>query len=92
MPMVGRWIAGGRIRQSDVRKSIARLRAVDRCPAEPSRTARENELDCETWSARDCASGREIALCLHDDAHMMKGRWIAEAFDWARKLPRRSGR
>ena len=86
--MAGRWIANGRVRQSDVRDSLARLRAVDGCPAKPSRVVRENGLDCETWSAADCTSGQEIEFCRHADAHMMKGSWIADAVTWARKLPR----
>ena len=92
VPMAGRWIAGGRIKQSDVRQSIARMRDVDSCPAKPSRITRENNLECEIWSARDCGGGREIELCLHPDAHTFEGRWIAEAFDWARKLQRRFAR
>ncbi|MFO1115530.1 MAG: hypothetical protein U1E28_07600 [Beijerinckiaceae bacterium] len=86
VPMGGRWIANGRIRQSDVRESIARLRAVDGCRAQPSRTRREGEFECETWSARDCASGREIALCLHPEGHTIRGRWLVETFGWARSL------
>ena len=92
VPMAGRWIAGGRIRQSDVRDSLARLRGLDGCPAAPSRKTREGDLDCETWAAADCTSGRELALCLHSDGHMMKGRWVVEAFDWLRNLPGRSTR
>ena len=93
VPMAGRWIAGGRIKQSDVRQSIARMREIDSCPTKPSRVAdQKNNLDCEVWSARDCGGGREIELCLHPDAHMFEGRWIAQAFDWARNLPKRTAR
>ncbi len=86
VPMAGRWIANNRIRQSDVRVSVARMVALDSCKAEPSRRQREGEFECETWSARDCASGREVSLCLHPEGHTIRGSWLVEAFDWARGL------
>ncbi|MDE2362935.1 MAG: hypothetical protein KGM42_09670 [Hyphomicrobiales bacterium] len=89
VPMAGRWIGGGRIRQSDVGDSIARMRALDGCAAEPLGKSVDG-LDCQIWPAKACASGREIQLCLHADGHMMKGAWIADAFAWARSLARAS--
>ena len=86
VPMVGRPIAGGRVRQSDVRASVARLRAVDGCPAQPSRETHEDDLDCRTWAASDCTSGRELALCMHADGHKLEPAWIVQSFAWARKL------
>lgn len=90
VPMAGRWIANNRIKQSDVRESIARMRVVDSCKPEASSRRREGEFECETWSARDCASGREVSLCLHPEGHTIRGSWIVEAFDWARGLKARA--
>lgn len=87
VPMAGRWIAGGRVRQSDVRESLARLRAVDGCPATPQKTVREGDLTCDIWPAARCASGREIELCLHGGGHTFDPAWVVDSMDWAARLP-----
>lgn len=87
VPMTGRFIAGGRVRTSDVRASIARLREIDSCPKRPSRVERRGDLECDVWSAAECGSGREIQLCLQRDGHKYDPRWIVEALHWAARLP-----
>lgn len=89
VPMSGRWIAGGRVRQSDVKESITRLRQVDACPDTPQREERRGELVCQVWPAGYCRSGREIELCLHSGGHGFDPAWIADAMDWAGRLPPR---
>lgn len=87
VPMTGRPIAGGRVRQSDVENSMARLRAVDACPQTPTRVAIEGDLTCRIWTSGDCASGRELELCLHAGGHRYEAGWIVDAMGWAARLP-----
>ena len=92
VPMAGRWIAQGRVRQSDVRASMDRLREIDNCPARPERTERQGELTCEIWPAGACASGREAQLCLHAGGHVFDPAWVVGSMDWAARLPSRKER
>ena len=87
VPMTGRWIAGGQVKQSDVNDSIARMRVVDQCAAQPTRIEREGELECRNWAPGDCRSGRALSFCLHAGGHTYDPAWIVGAFDWARALP-----
>ncbi|MFT4095842.1 MAG: prolyl oligopeptidase family serine peptidase [Rhodoblastus sp.] len=87
VPMAGRWIAGGRVRQSDVRQSVARLGAIDGCPATAPETIRRGELTCDVWPAASCASGREVELCLHAGGHAFNPDWVMESVDWTAHLP-----
>ena len=82
VPMQGRWIAGGKVKQSDVETSIARLRALDGCPDAPTSQAKQGDLSCRVWSATACASGKEIVLCLHDDGHKVEAGWIGDSLRW----------
>ena len=89
VPMSGRWIAGGRVRQSDVRESVARLREIDGCPDSPQREERRGELSCQVWPTGYCTTGRELELCLHSGGHGFDPAWIVDAMDWAGRLPPR---
>ena len=89
VPMSGRWIAGGRVRQSDVKESVRRLRDVDACPDPPQWEERRGELVCQVWPAGYCRSGRELELCLHPGGHGFDPAWIVDAMDWAGRLPPR---
>lgn len=82
VPMQGRWIAGGTVKQSDVETSIGRLRALDRCPDAPTSQSKQGDLSCRTWSANACASGKEIVLCLHDDGHKVEAGWVGNSLQW----------
>ncbi len=86
VPVRGRWIAGGRVRQADVFQSVALMRRVDGCPQRPSRADKRDGLTCEIWSARDCGGARGVELCLHGGGHMFEPRWIVDAVEWARRL------
>lgn len=59
---------------------MAIWREVDGCPAEPSRVEDEAMLRCEVWD--DCASGRELRLCLHDDGHRRPDGWVRRIHAW----------
>ena len=94
VPMRGRWIAGGRVKQSDVEASVARLRALDGCPDPPTSVTRQGELACRAWSAYACSTGKEIVLCMHQDGHKVEAGWVADSLRWLSALPataRRSG-
>lgn len=92
VPMEGRWIAQGRVRQSDVRASMERLRVLDGCPVLPAQTEWRGELTCDIWPARTCASGRALELCLHAGGHAFDPAWIVESMEWAARLPPRAKR
>ena len=83
VPLTGRWIAGGKVRQSDVEDSMARLREIDGCPVAPSDVRRQGELTCRVWSAAACAGHRELQLCLHEAGHDFDPAWIVEGVKWA---------
>lgn len=87
VPMEGRKIAGGRVKQSDVEASVARLRAIDGCPEAPAVLLRDGELACRVWPAAACASGKEVQLCLHDGGHTADAGWIAGSLRWLGALP-----
>lgn len=90
VPMVGRWIAGGRVKQSDVHQSIAKLLEIDNCPARAARSERRGELNCDIWPTGACAGGREIQLCLHGGGHEFDPHWVVDAVKWAGNLPETS--
>jgi len=89
VPMAGRWIAGGRVRQADVERSIDRMREIDGCQIAPSKTERQGDLTCRTWPATQCAGRRELQACLHEGAHDFDPAWIVEGMEWAGRLPPR---
>ena len=83
VPIRGRPIAG-RFHQGDVNQAMTLLREGDGCPAEPPRIEQQNGLSCEVWD--QCASGKELQLCLHDGGHMMPSGWVSDAVRWAETL------
>lgn len=94
VPMHGRWIAGGQVKQGDLETSIARLRALNGCPDAPTSIAQQGELTCRAWSASACSTGKEVVLCLHGDGHKVEAGWISDSLRWLSALPataRRSG-
>jgi polyhydroxybutyrate depolymerase len=82
VPMKGRVLRGGAMRQGDVMKSFGVLKAEDACPAAPTRTERKDALTCETWSAASCGSGRELVLCLHGGEHEIEAGWVLDGVHW----------
>lgn len=83
VPMEGR-IIRGRFTQGDVRKGWEILRETDRCAIAPDRTAKEGDLNCETWSS--CAGGHQLSLCLHGDGHDMAPAYLHSGLVWAMQL------
>jgi hypothetical protein len=37
---------------------------------------------CQTWEAKSCSSGHELALCLHAGGHVFNPEWLREAYSW----------
>ena len=89
VPMKGRSLRGGTIKQGDVLESFRRLRARDGCAEEPDWTETTGDMVCRTWSARTCASKRETVLCLHPADHFVDGKWVADGFRWMKGLAAR---
>jgi len=84
VPMAGRPIREI-FRQGDVRAGMAVLRRTDRCPAAPSAVVEEDGLRCEVWG--NCATGKELQLCLHADGHEMPDGWLDSTLAWLESLP-----
>lgn len=82
VPMKGRALRGGALRQGDVMKSFEVLKTEDACPAAPTRTEQKDQLTCQTWAAASCGSGRELMLCLHNGEHEIEAGWILDAVRW----------
>lgn len=89
VPMKGRWVGQGRFKQGDVLESMAKLRRFDGCPAEPTRVEVSGTMECRTWSASACSSGRELVLCLHPGEHEIEASWVADGYRWLDDLARR---
>ncbi len=87
VPMAGRELRGGLYKQGDVNESLRRLRARDECPEAPDRTYEKDGATCRVWSAKTCATGHEIEVCLHGGDHMLDGRWVSDGFTWMKGLP-----
>lgn len=82
VPMKGRTLRGGAMKQGDVMKNFATLKQVDACPVSPATTTKSGALTCETWPARTCGSGRELILCLHDGEHEIEAGWVLDGAKW----------
>ena len=39
-------------------------------------------MTCQTWAAKSCSSGHELALCLHAGGHVFNAEWLREAYSW----------
>ncbi len=92
VPMTGRVLRGGAMRQGDVMKSFSTLKALDQCPPSPARNTRAGPLTCETWPARTCGSGHELVLCLHDGEHDIEAEWVRDGARWLATLGPRLAR
>lgn len=87
VPMKGRILRGGAMRQGDVMHGMATWRRIDGCPETPSSETKDGLLTCQTWSSRVCSSGRELMLCLHPGDHEVEAQWVVDAVHWAASLP-----
>jgi polyhydroxybutyrate depolymerase len=86
VPMQGRILRGGAMRQGDVMKSFNILKSENACSDTPTRIESKDALTCETWAAADCASARELVLCLHTGEHIIEASWILDAMRWLDRL------
>ena len=85
-PLSGRPI-GRNMRQGDVRRGLAILRAADACTDNPEPIREAGDLTCETW--KSCAGGRRLQLCLHAGGHMIEAAHLEAGLRWARGLAAR---
>lgn len=95
VPMAGRWIRNT-WKQGDVGQSLAVLRAMNGCPAEPTRQAIMGDkevgvsLRCEIWDG--CVGRHELRLCRHDGDHLLPAGWVRLVHSWAHALGPREER
>jgi polyhydroxybutyrate depolymerase len=82
VPMAGRTLRGGAMRQGDVMKNFGVLKKEDACPAAPARTDTNGALTCQTWPAASCGAGRELVLCLHPGEHEIEANWVLDGVHW----------
>jgi polyhydroxybutyrate depolymerase len=80
-PIHGRVVAEG-ARQGDLWQGWALWRRIDGCTGPPDRTEAAGDMSCQIWSASNCSSGRELALCLHRGGHIFSAEWLREAYRW----------
>ncbi|MCA1998665.1 MAG: polyhydroxybutyrate depolymerase [Hyphomicrobiales bacterium] len=78
VPLEGRAIRG-RFHQGDVFRAMAMMRDANRCGPETSRTRRAGALVCDIMTG--CASGRDLALCLHPGGHDFDAAWLDFAWN-----------
>jgi polyhydroxybutyrate depolymerase len=55
---------------------------TDGCTAPPDRVDTVGGMTCQTWAAKSCSSGHELALCLHAGGHVFNAEWLREAYSW----------
>jgi len=55
---------------------------TDGCVAPPDRVEMADGMTCQTWAAKSCSSGHELALCLHAGGHVFNAEWLREAYSW----------
>lgn len=79
VPLEGRTIRE-RWRQGDVFEGFGLWLHRNGCDAQAARRDTIGGTDCRNWTA--CASGRRLALCLHDGGHEAPAGWYGKALDW----------
>jgi len=81
-PLEGRPI--GTSHQGDTLEGMALWRDINGCSEAPERTEVEGVVTCQIWD--QCASGRELRLCLHDGGHTYPDDWMMQNLDWSESL------
>jgi polyhydroxybutyrate depolymerase len=89
VPMKGRSLRNGTLKQGDVLHGMTTWRRIDGCPDAPSREEAMGALTCRTWSAGACSSGRELVLCLHPGEHEIEAGWVLDGVRWLDDLASR---
>ena len=82
VPMAGRALANGKFVQGDVLESWRRRLAWNGCTTKPDAESATGDLTCRSWSAKSCASGRPLELCLHTGDHIIEPEWLTSGFRW----------
>lgn len=90
VPMIGRYVRDGTLRQGDVLKSIDVLRKENGCPIEETFIESRGNLICRRWASTTCSSGHDLVLCLHDGEHMFNADWVLDAVYWMNNLSKLS--
>jgi polyhydroxybutyrate depolymerase len=90
VPMKGRSLRNGTLRQGDVLHGMSTWRRIDGCPDTPTREERMGALTCQTWSDKACSSGKELVLCLHQGEHEIEAEWVLEGVQWLDGLAART--
>lgn len=60
------------------------LKQLNGCGVRPEGRDRHGRYDCERWS--DCASGRDLELCLHPGGHSIPAEWVVDGLIWMQGL------
>jgi polyhydroxybutyrate depolymerase len=84
-PIEGRVVRDD-FRQGNLWQGWALWRQIDGCLSPPDRVETAADLTCRIWPAGSCASGRELALCLHSGGHVFKAEWLEDAYRWVIEL------
>jgi polyhydroxybutyrate depolymerase len=87
VPLEGRTLRGGSIRQGDSWVGLALWKKIDGCKAEPARFEAEERPDrmiCRVWQG--CTSGKELQLCLHPGEHEIWTQWLRDGYAWVERL------
>jgi polyhydroxybutyrate depolymerase len=79
MPMGGRNLRD-RWKQGDVAAALATMRVTNSCEIGKSRREQRGELTCVFEDG--CASGKPVALCLHQGDHHTNPVWFTQVTDW----------
>ncbi len=82
VPLEGRPLRGGAIRQGDIPEGLQLWRAMDKCAGErPDVFSTSAEYWIRTWNT--CETGRQMALALHPGDHdMVPTGWPTLAMAW----------
>jgi polyhydroxybutyrate depolymerase len=83
VPLEGRAI-GPASRQSDTWIGLATWRRINGCPSEPTRIDKLATMICRVWT--NCASGKELQLCLHPGEHEIWTDWLRADSQWVDAL------
>lgn len=92
VPIEGRAVMDGRLRQGDMHESLEILARANGCPADAKKPVAENPEAAparfEFWRWEGCQAGSELTLALHPGAHGLPEGWWDRMLDWFESLPR----
>ena len=66
-------------------EGLAVLRKVNACKPQATNVIRVGKrLRCDVWA--ECASQRQLQVCLHKGGHSIPAEWVGQGVDWVRTL------